>query len=443
MKNEVDMLRKFILVSLSTVAFYSCGGSTTDSGGGSNTHSSVTFANPGPTSCLASSLSSGKFIPSYYQNFQEALLSPFKVKAMNIAQVPKLKRNLSQNNLKIVGGNTVATQSITNCSATNDDGSKQAYTVTHTNTVAIVNVNAGTVCSGTLVGDGTTPLVLTAAHCFNEITDFTSQNAEGLRVYFEDNFCTSYDSHGNCVLDSSNYSTVSCWQRNPYYQNSLTIESASLFDIAWIKLSSAPLNGYNIVKTVSTTTQSNLLPTDEKLMAGFGRISDSSGVDGNKRCVSTNSDSNYYPNNGHLGRGDIIPNGAATSFNSVATAQLASHISSFPTNAYEKFLTVIGPINGNTPKGSCNGDSGGPVYIYNAGTWVLYALTEGSSPALSPHPKFDFTGDFAPGTLASTLNFDADAASCDDGYGVYTTVGNYAGASDWIKTSSGIQIQTQ
>jgi hypothetical protein len=451
------MIKQFSIAFCLVYAFASCGKKTTEDSSSESNPTNVTFANPGPQTCLASSSANiaNKLINPYYANFREALNSPFQIKSikhLNIGIVGPDSRTSNAENEKI--------DNTTNCNAIQINNSDtSAKNVANNNTVGIYFPTSKTVCTGSLVSDGKGHyLILTAAHCFNQTSNFDSENAEGAIITFGNTIQTTINAYS---------SSVECWQRNKYYRNSPNNDdTTSLFDIAWIRLPSSANDkithaGYTPVKLLGTP--SDIQPTEEKLMAGFGTTIDpapnyTDRQGGDKRCISTNVDPKYSS------RGDIIPSGAVASFNNLALTNLGSTIAS---NAYQTYLTVVGPINGlssaevklysnngavypyspsqqfsGISAGTCYGDSGGALYVKRNGDWVLAALTEGSNTTLTPHPIVDFTTHNSSDGLSATSNFNFDYPGlCLDGYGIYTTVGNYAAPSQWIEETSGITLE--
>lgn len=260
------------------------------------------------------------------------------------------------------------------------------------NTVAIIlnSKSSGTIlCTGTVVANN---LILTAGHCFDKV----DQNSVSPgNVIFADTY------------NSTSSATISCWQRPANYVPCSVDNSYNciLNDITWVKINkNASSFGYQTVSILSNPQ--TILPTETKWMLGFGNLNDSGTNDTKKYIV----DSSTQPNP------DILPSGARDTFNFYTFS-----------NAYQQYLTVIGP---NIGKGTCEGDSGGPVYVNRSGKYILAALTQGSNSLLSPHPT----------TVSQPYTFDTSKyATCNDGYGVYTTVGNYV---RWITFSSGINVST-
>jgi secreted trypsin-like serine protease len=266
------------------------------------------------------------------------------------------------------------------------------------NTVAILlnsKNGGGILCSGTVVANN---LILTAGHCFDDVDQ--SSTSPGLVV-----FRNAYNSY-----NSSNSATISCWQRPTRYVPCSANNSYNciLNDITWVKINgNANSFGYNIVSILSNPqTISN---TESKWMIGFGELNDNTSNNGGNKYI-VESTAPYA---------DQTPSGSTNTFDSLT----------FP-NAYEQYLTVIGP---NLGKGTCEGDSGGPVYVARpngSANYVLAALTQGSNNLLSPHPT----------NTGPTYTFDtSNYASCNDGYGVYTTIGNYV---SWITSTSGVSLST-
>ncbi len=265
---------------------------------------------------------------------------------------------------------------------------------TGNNTVAIllyINSSKTVLCSGTIVASN---LILTAGHCFDNVEE---NNISPGKVVFSNSYSPA---------TSSNSSEISCWQRPPNYRPCSADNSYNcvLNDITWVKINGTIKSGYNPVSILSNPQ--TLSTTEKKWMLGFGDNSDNGSNSGYKNMVISESDK----------YSDTIPDGAIDSFNRQTFS-----------NAFQNFLTVIGP---NSGKGTCEGDSGGPVYVQRGPTdnYVLAALTQGSNSLLSPHPK----------TTSPPYSFDTSKyASCSDGYGVYTTVGNYV---NWIQSTSGISL---
>ncbi|MGY3804424.1 S1 family peptidase [Pigmentibacter ruber] len=291
--------------------------------------------------------------------------------------------NLMNKDLKlkpqIVGGNPATDSSI----------------ITGSNTVAIIlndfkNASKRIICSGTIVQSN---LILTAGHCFDDVN--INSTSPGV-VVFADSFQN---------YNASQALNISCWQRPANYKPCLSDSSYDciLNDIAWVKISGSILPNYNIVQVLKDPL--TISSTETKWMAGYGNQSDS-GSNNTLKNVVTSIPSNANP--------DSPPNGAIQEFNSITFA-----------NAYQLYLTVIGP---NAGKGTCAGDSGGPVYVQRNSNYVLAAITQGSNNLLSPHPL-----NSSPPYRFDTNNY----ANCQDGYGVYTTIGNYI---NWIQASSGITI---
>jgi secreted trypsin-like serine protease len=312
--------------------------------------------------------SCGKFVSS---NSHTSYSGPSQCLAKN-------STNLTEN---IVGGNIVDSMTIPSGK----------------NTVAILlNSNNGNkiLCSGTVVADN---LILTAGHCFDSIN--SNSTSPGTVVFSDD------------YNNTSNALAISCWQRpSGYVPCSVNnTYSCSLNDIAWVKVNgSASSLGYHTVSILSNPQ--TILTTESKWMLGFGLLNDNQKNTSGLKYIVKSASSSSYP--------DTLPPGAANTFDYYTFD-----------NAYEQFLTVIGPNNQTNPgKGTCEGDSGGPVYVNRSGNYVLAALTQGSNSLLSPHPT----------NQGPHYSFDnSNYASCNDGYGVYTTVGNYV---NWITSTSGISL---
>ncbi len=264
---------------------------------------------------------------------------------------------------------------------------------TGNNTVAIllyINSSKTILCSGTIVASN---LILTAGHCFDDVE---SDNISPGKVVFSNSYSPA---------TSSNSSEISCWQRPPNYRPCSADNSYNcvLNDITWVKINGTIKSGYSPVSLLANPQ--SILATEPKWMLGFGDNSDNGSNSGFKNIVISESDK----------YSDTIPDGAIDSFNRQTFS-----------NAFQNFLTVIGP---NSGKGTCEGDSGGPVYVKrDSNNYVLAALTQGSNSLLSPHPT----------TTSPPYSFDTSKyASCSDGYGVYTTVGNYV---NWIQSTSGVSL---
>ncbi|APJ04309.1 trypsin-like serine protease [Silvanigrella aquatica] len=286
----------------------------------------------------------------------------------------------------IVGGNQV----------TNNN-----TTLTGNNTVAIILNNQNNTktieCTGTIVASN---LILTAGHCFDEVG---SSNTSPGWVIFAD----TYDS-----FNINNSASISCWQRPGGYIPCSVSDTYNciLNDITWVKINGNISRFNNYVTTSILANPQTISARESKWMLGFGKLSDNPPSRNSNKYMVQSSSSNTYP--------DTLPSGAARAFDSYTFS-----------NAYENYLTVIGP-NTTPPKGTCEGDSGGPVYVLRNGNYVLAALTQGSNSLLTPKPT----------NTSPTYTFDyTKYASCDDGYGVYTTVGNYI---SWIQSSSGVTLST-
>lgn len=263
------------------------------------------------------------------------------------------------------------------------------------NTVAILlntNDGGGILCSGTVVADN---LILTAGHCFDDIDNNSISPGHVI-------FGNTYNSHNN-----SNAAEISCWQRPSSYIPCSKNDSYNciLNDITWVKINGrASSFGYKSVSILSNPQA--ITSTEPKWMLGFGDLDDN----------AYNNFGNKYMVESIAPHGDQTPSGSIGEFNSQTFS-----------DAYEQFLTVIGP---NLGIGTCEGDSGGPVYVNRSGNYLLAALTQGSNSLLSPHPT----------NTGPSYTFDTSTyATCNDGYGVYTTVGNYV---SWITSTSGVSLST-
>lgn len=339
--------------------------------GSSNMSSGPVRSNPGPVACLASGFS---------QNLQiiDAKIITNDFKTSN--QLAPFVMDHSFGSEDIVGGlNASSTLPASN------------------NTVAILirqqgSSNLNFLCTGTVV---TGSLILTAAHCF----DNADKNSLSPGVVI---FSNSYKS----PLNASNSAEITCWQRNYNYLSCQdnSIASCNLYDIAWVKIGTdASAFGYQPLKVLGSP--SSISTSETKWMAGFGKLNDSiDNFSGNKYIVDSSAQ----------GHSDVILSDRVNLFNSLTFS-----------NAYQNYLTIIGP---NSGKGTCQGDSGGPVYVSRGGNYVVAALTQGSNNILTPKPSGSYP----------SFSFDTNLyASCNDGYGVYTTIGNYV---SWIQSSSGVSL---
>lgn len=297
----------------------------------------------------------------------------------------KSSSNLIEN---IVGGTTVT---------------NAGTILTGSNTVAIIleskNGQEEILCTGSIVASN---LILTAGHCFDSV-DLNSTSPGS--VVFANSYLNS---------NNNNSAKISCWQRPTNYVPCSVDDSYNciLNDITWVKINGNINNFTNYTTVPILSNPKAISATEPKWMLGFGLLNDNqNNVSGNKYVVQSLTSSTYP---------DTLPSNAVNSFNTLTFS-----------NAYEQYLTVIGPNNQTNPgKGTCEGDSGGPVYVSRSGSYVLAALTQGSNSLLSPHP----TNSSPPYTF-DTSNY----ANCNDGYGVYTTVGNYV---NWITTTSGVNLST-
>ena len=410
----------------------------------------VTFANPGPKSCLSgNSMStlfskhalSGKTLNQIQAQQNLNQQDPFMPSEFNYVKKssyssPIKSPFLIQNRRPIVTIiNGTPTSIASRCNASTLTNPSQSNMPT-SNTVGIywANVNGfQSYCSGAVIATSASEsLIVTAAHCFDSLTNFDDTSAGGAVVYV------------GATLGSGTTYPVSCWQRNNFYHNDPTglDDTAKLFDVAWVKVSNAAFTSSVTKATILTSTTASA--TAEKVLAGVGESIDGDfSTTGTKQCVSTYGDP-YYAT-----RGDIIPDGALAKYNALALNKLGSQIPALRANpnVAQTYLTVIGPINGDqayptySTFGACHGDSGGPVYVYNSAKWVLSAITEGTSIILNPFPAVIFNTYNSPTGLSSLSNFDTNGvAGCYDGYGVYTTLAPHV---SWIQSTSGYTLTTQ
>jgi hypothetical protein len=402
------------------IFFASCGHSSSSSSSSDDTTSS---SNAGPSSCLATSTSSLTIPHFTREQLRNAQLASYKIvdKEGKVLFGPNQKQatpkqatpKSNEFSTRIVGGDDVSTT--TDCQGT----STSVVSTIETSTVAVVfplTAGSAVLCTGIVVADD---LILTAGHCFNDVS--SSATSPG------------YVSFGN-VYDSDSVD-ISCWQRNSNYCDDSTSASCVLNDIAWVKVPTGTTSEMGFSPVTILSNPQNISTTEEKVMAGFGLLNDDvSNSSGVRRCVSTYAGSTSIYN--YAAYGDQLPSGAISTFNTAVSS----------TDAYENYLTVIGPIMGSAPdegssddssssaKGSCNGDSGGPVYVKRDSNWILVALTQGSNSILSPMPTYVGSAPYSSFTFSST-----EASDCAHGYGVYTTVGGYV---SWIESTSGVTVTT-
>ncbi|BBH53773.1 S1 family peptidase [Fluviispira sanaruensis] len=340
---------------------------------GSNGSSSIiTPSNPGPASCLANS----KFASSA-KELNINIAQPTMKFSNPLTQIDPIQKKP----LSIVGG-TDATLNNT-------------FAPAQTNTVAII-LNGNTLCTGTVVASN---LILTAAHCFDNV-DFTSTSP-------------GYVKFSNSLTTASS-AAISCWQRNSNYIScaQYSIYACSLNDIAWVKIN-GNISAYGYSPVSILADPQNISTTETKWMAGFGKLNDN---------IVNSSGHKFFINTPIGGTHDQILSERVSLYNSGTSS-----------SAFQNYLTVIGPY---SALGTCEGDSGGPVYIsrrnFTTGSteYVLAALTQGNNNILTPKPSGSYP----------SFSYDYNIASnCNDGYSIYTTVGNYI---NWITSTSGVNVTT-
>jgi hypothetical protein len=403
-------------------------------------YSKVSFDNPGPPSCLTSDFynvslqSENKKNASRKKNSQNNVRNSFS---------PRMPVWNFGHTVGVYGGATVAGVGNGNCQIGSAASRSQAYYPYLSSVelkVPIPNdiLSRSSSCSGTIVSsynDGTNKgwLILTAAHCFNYLENFTDRTANGAFVVL-----------GPDVVNSPPlYSfNVKCWQRNPYYHGnpvSNSDVSTVLHDTAWVKVAVTDNTAFTTYTPATIYTgdiNDSTNKIQEKVMSGYGMYSDAgAGVSGHVNlCVSTYMDSTY------ISRGDIVPDGQIEKFNSAAYKTLYRSISKFSRTAFQDYLTVVGPINGAAVAGVCKGDSGGPLYLYTGSSpaWVLAGSTQGSMSFLTPHPIKNYynstPGDFVNGSYSDVGNFMLEEnAACSDGYAIFTKLANFV---PWINASA-------
>ena len=408
----------------------------------------VTFSNPGPKSCLSGNsigTLSAKYPLSHKTlnqiHAQQNLNSqdPFTPSDFNYVKKSSYSTTKGSPSLiqtkrpivSIINGTSAASSSQCYSGVTRTPNAQGYMPASNTVGIYWANVNGfQSYCSGAVIATSASEtLIVTAAHCFNGITNFNDTSASGAVVYL-----------GATVGSGTTY-PVSCWQRNKFYRDDPTglDDTTKLFDVAWVKVSNATFTSSVVKAGILTSTTASA--TQEKVMAGVGMTTDGDfSTTGTKQCVSTYADINYHD------RGDIIPDGALASFNALTLSKLGTQIPTLSAtpNVAQTYLTVIGPINGSqgtssgSSYGTCSGDSGGPVYVYKSNKWVLSAITEGTSLILTPYPAVIFNTYTIPAGLSSLDNFHTNAvASCYDGYAVFTTLAPHV---SWIESTSGYTL---